>query len=183
MQNCKLCQEVIAFHEGLKGKRAGLTKILFVAHRPDKRILEPTLPFSEEYEQALFNSQTGKEVSRILEYCGMGWQDIYWTNIFKCVLRGDRNPTPEEYGNCFGVFEQQVKEFKPKKIVALGSTVYGLMFPEQAKEKPSQKMWCQTLQFNGLPVLIFPHPSRIWYKQQKEREQRFYQDVKRFLSS
>lgn len=95
---CQLCSGAYGFNPGLLGKNASQTGIMFILHRPDERAVS-TLG-EESYETALRDARTGKTLSGMLGYCGLTWNDIFLTNLFKCVLLNDRQPSKEEYERC-----------------------------------------------------------------------------------
>lgn len=192
MFNCSLCSEASNPHFGLRGKRADLAKLLIVAHRPDVRISVPVLPGHDEYETTLMESKTGRQLVEMLDFCNLGIDDIYWTNIFKCCLPKtgrkvkegmppDRSPRREEYSACFNShFLQQFQEFNPRAVVALGRAVYSIMFPEEKRKFSEAED--STLCFQDKLTLIFAHPSTFWYYSRERREKDYYQVLKDFLT-
>lgn len=70
----------------------------------------------------------------LLNYCRLGWEDIFWTNLFKCVFDENKVPTKKEYKLCLeNQLNIQIESLKPKLIVALGSQVYETLFPRLSK--------------------------------------------------
>lgn len=180
---CDLCgEDATGFQEGSKGKRADITKILFVLHKPDSRIMQGVLGGFDPYLTVLSRTKTGAELSRMLNHCELTLENIYITNIFKCTLSGDRLPTKKEYKNCLEFFNNEVAEFDPKKLVAFGSMVFNLMFPDSEKQHNHKGVWAKEFCYKGRPVFILPHPSKTYYYSEEKRVQRFYNPLKTFLS-
>ncbi len=180
---CGLCNNVIAFHDGIKGKNSDITKLLFVLNCPDKRILQKALPGFDDYETALFSTKTGLELNNIIDYCSLTFDDVYITNIFKCVFSSDKKPSEYEYKRCHdNVFKKQVESFMPKKIVVFGGSPYRAMFPNLAAEYVSDDLYGRYGFYNdSFPVLIMPHPSRIWAYLDKHKRERFYDKINGFI--
>jgi len=177
--DCDLCEEAFSYHPGVKGENADLTKILFVLHRSDSR--EPQPRSSATYREALLKSQTGKVLTEMLEFCDLTIEDIYLTNVFKCLLPKDREPRAKEYKSCIKVLEEQVTDFDPKKILVFGRKSYEHMFPEIAKQNSYKKMVMKALDFNGVPSLVSYHPSWMWSFKPKKRKGH-YKKIKKFLT-
>jgi len=178
-KECSLCKDAFNFHIGLKGKNSDRTKLLFIANKPDSRILEKVLPNFDSYEMALLSTKTGKMTYQMLRYCGLRFDDIYWTNVFKCVLPDDRNPRKKEYENCFNNhLKKQIVDFKPKKIIAPGEMPYRLMFPDKGNHTSSL---IYTFDYKGIPVFIMPHPGKIGYYSEIRREEEFYEALESFI--
>jgi len=159
IMKCSLCSSASNFHLGLKGKRADKTKLLFVLHCPDKRVVN-LFSGDEGYRVALQASKTGGIILSILEHCGLSFDDIYLTNAIKCCLHKDRDPRKKEYENCSHVFRMQVQDFQPRAIVSFGEA-YRVMFPDMIG-KGLESSIGQVKEYNGARTLIEYHPSRIW---------------------
>lgn len=180
---CNICEGSSNFHEGLKGSKSDETKVMFVAHKPDKRVQNLVLPIFDPYEVVLSRTKTGKNMGALLNYCGLSLDDLFWTNIFKCVL-DDREPTKEEYLNCFEFhLKNQIREFNPNSIVALGSFVYRIMFPDDSKILNHSARIGAILHYEGIQTLIYPHPQKIRPPYcNKTREEDLFNIMKGFLS-
>ena len=186
---CNICEGSSNFHEGLKGRKSDKSKIMFIAHKPDERVLHLVLPIFDSYEVVLSSTKTGKNMGTLLNYCDLSWDDLFWTNLFKCVLNKKeltskkREPTSKEYIACFeNYLKNQIKEFNPKYIVALGSSVYRVMFPESFKEKNHSKSVGKILFYEGFKTLIYPHPQKIRPPYcTKIREKELFNMMKEFL--
>ncbi len=181
MEICSKCEDVSFFHKGLKGSNSDKSKIMFVAHKPDGRVRDLVLPIFDSYEVALANTKTGKNMNALLNYCNLSWKDIYWTNLLKCVF--DIEPTKKEYQTCFGVhLKNQIREFNPNFIIALGSQVYEVMFPEDAKILNHSSRIGAILQYEEIQTLIYPHPQKIRPPYcSKDREKYLFELMRGFL--
>lgn len=174
MENCNLCKRTLGFHEGIKGINYEKTKLMFVANKPDERILELVLPIFDSYDIALSNTKTGKNMKSLLDYCNLCWDDIFWTNLFKCVLEKNKIPSKAEYKNCLeNHLNIQIESLKPNLIVALGAQVYKALFPELAKRFKHEEMIGRTYFYKNVETLIYSHPQKIkppYCNKKKQRE-------------
>jgi hypothetical protein len=159
---CGKCDGATYFHYGLKGKNADERKLLFVLHRPDDRIAEPAIALFDQYESALLHSDTGKNLSRLLRNCGIGWEDIYLTNVYKCVLEKNRAPSPEEYQNCLdNQFDEQLGVFNPRKMILFGQGTAKALFPEMVADNKFEQLEGVVSRYRGWQCLILPHASKM----------------------
>lgn len=187
MTVCTLCEDAYNFFEGLKGKNADETKLLFILHRADERITNPTL-FSENYKVALGKTNTGKVLAQLLNYVNLTIDDIYLTNVYKCLLprktkskhfRSDgRKPTKKEYANCKTILDKQIEDFAPKKMVLFGEPAYNVVIGQNDYERD---LLVPNLNYKNIPVLLLEHPGKIWWENPQNRELGHYQWLKEFL--
>ena len=99
------------YNPGIIGANYNNSRIMFVLHRSDARVLETEkpvdtglmlfnaneLPSEDYYKQALRKSDTGRLLRWMNGYCGINEDDVYITNLFKCLLPDDKNPREKEY--------------------------------------------------------------------------------------
>lgn len=169
------CEGAYAYNEGLKGTDADITKLLLVMHRSDSRALRPSL--FDDYQIALMESQTGKTLAQILRFSNLSWEDIYLTNVFKCILP-NRDPSREEYRKCAEVLEEQVLEFNPTKLVCFGHIAYPVMFSDFYGFGEAVG---QTHHYNGISTLVSYHPGKLW-RFPPEQRTKHYENIADFLS-
>jgi len=170
---CGSCESAFCYFEGLKGKNSGLTKIMFVANRSDSRALSPE--WGSSYMTALLASKTGKILTEILAYSCLSFEDIFLTNVYKCLLPDDREPRAQEYKNCRTVLEAQIAEFSPKKIVTLGQKAYCQLFPEESLKVLHRDAVGQMMSYHDTPTLVFLHPREVWYLPREEKNEKYSQ--------
>lgn len=143
-------------------KNANKTRLMFIANRADDRILEPTLFGPLGHKPALHESESGKALNHILRKNNLNFDDIYFTNVFKCLLPNNREPTKQEYNVCAHHLEEQVKQINPKAIVCCGRKAYESIFHEMAEIQDFNEAINHTfLAYSLIPTLITYHLSRI----------------------
>ncbi len=171
------CKGAFSYSHGIKGRNAD--KILFVLNRADSRLLQQSL-FNNTHLEALIKSPTGKAFREIVDYCNLSFDDIYITNLFKCLLLGDRTPAKKEYERCAKVLEEQVRDFAPLRIIAFGSRVYESMFPMESASKNFEKMVSEVLYYQNTPTLVSNHPCKLCSIISKTKE-KHYRIIEEFL--
>jgi uracil-DNA glycosylase family 4 len=179
---CNRCERAVEQMPSLMGENFDETRVMFVLHKPDRRVDEVLFRDEEDtaYKMALWTSKTGSQVSKLLEYCGMTSEDVLLTNLFKCTLPGRAKPRKEEYQNCLKNLELQVETHAPRKIIGFGSLVYKAMFPGNGSVTEAVG---ETIDYNGVPTLIVNHPSKWWAFLDPLRAEREYEKVRKFLET
>lgn len=184
MDKCNLCQDATDFHPGLRGRNADSTKLLVVMHKPDSRISVPILISEiDPYVSALLNSRTGENLTRLLGACGLGLEDVYLTNVFKCVLSGNREPNQEEYSACLHNLEEQINEFQPRSIITSGGIPYSLLSRNAIGKKHYSNSQGEIRKHNtGTPMLVLPHFSALCVPMASQwEEKRNFEAAQKFV--
>ena len=192
IEDCSFCKDVLVCLEGLKGENADESKLMIVLNQPDDRILQPVFPGFDAYEIALMETQTGKQLNKMLEYNELSLDDVYLVNAYKGILpKGDRQrnfehskiPRVNQYKTCIeNQLDKQIKEFIPKGIVACGGYVFDAMFGDNI-DFGFMATEGNTLRYKDVSTLIYPHPSRIWSMKNEKIRERYYVILKNFLQT
>jgi uracil-DNA glycosylase family 4 len=186
---CNLCEGSKIFHYGLKGSNSDNTGLLWVLNKPDLRV-NNLWEGDERYRIALHGTNTGRVVEEALQFCGLSYEDIYLTNVFKCVLKEDRKPSRDDRRRCLDSFFQiQLSLFNPSEMVAFGAHVFETLFPKLVTKSRKHQDYIGTVQdYQGIPILVANHPSWIWSlnpmratgKGSTEAQREHYQMIKEF---
>ncbi len=89
---------------------------------------------------------------------------VYIANVLKCRPPGNRNPKPEEVGQCLPYLERQVALLKPKMILAMGRfAVQALLRDAQpdVDTTPLGKLRGRVYQYQNVPVVVTYHPAYV----------------------
>jgi DNA polymerase len=175
---CSLCEGAFSFNYEYKGKNSDKTKLLFVANRSDSREPEPHKPLT--YLDALLKSYSGIFLQEILGHCGITMEEIWFTNIYKCKLPNDREPRKNEYTACLGLFDLQLEEFNPKKIMVFGRKSFCTLFPELSDNY--KEYISKTIKYKDYPILLSYHLASIPSNVGNLGKRKVYYDkIKQFL--
>lgn len=147
---CTLCPELASTRTqtvfGVGNPRA---KIMFVGEAPGA---------DEDKQGEPFVGRAGKLLDKIIEACQLKREEIYIANILRCRPPGNRNPTPEEAGNCRGFLDAQIEIVDPDYIVCWGSVAAKNLL---SSELPIGKMRKQFYEYGRAKVLCTYHPSYL----------------------
>ena len=85
-------------------------------------------------------------------------QDVYIANIVKCRPSGNRNPHPDEAGQCAPYLERQIELIQPKLIIALGKVAaQNLLHTDAAIASLRGRLH----EHSGIPVIVTYHPAYL----------------------
>jgi DNA polymerase len=101
----------------------GRTQVVFGAGNPDARLMfVGEAPGADEDAQGEpFVGRAGQLLTKIIQSIGLERSDVYIANVIKCRPPGNRNPEPDEVGECQPFLFRQIDLIKPRVIVALGT--------------------------------------------------------------
>lgn len=132
--------------------------------------------FDEDRQGQPFVGAAGQLLNRIIVACGFKREDVYVCNICKCRPPGNRQPLPDEAGNCREFLERQLELVRPQFICALGATA--------AQNLLGTSMSIGRLrgcfqQYRGIPVMCTYHPAFLLRTPERKRD--VWEDMKRLL--
>ncbi|MGV8171708.1 MAG: uracil-DNA glycosylase family protein [Candidatus Woesearchaeota archaeon] len=193
INRCSL--ETFNYNPGIIGKNYDKHRIMFVLHRSDDRAnpengnkldaqLSIDLGLGEVtnnmiYSKALKESDTGRILGWLLRDSGLTYEDVYITNLFKCLLPDDRNPKYTEYVSCTNLLKNQIISAAPKKIVVFGGQSLKYMFPETDRTNLGSIV-SEKKSYEGIPSLIMYHPRRI-HDLKKDKQIQYLKTIREFI--
>ena len=76
-----------------------------------------------------FTGPAGMELDRFLKAIRISREDIYLTNLVKCVPPGNEDPVPEVIKRCSHYLEQEIVQVQPSTIVTVGGVALHYFLP------------------------------------------------------
>jgi uracil-DNA glycosylase family 4 len=126
-----------------------------------------------------FVGQAGQLLNRIIAACGFGREEVYICNIIKCRPPGNRQPLPDEAGNCREYLERQLELVRPRFLCALGTTAAQNLLGTRAS---IGKLRGRFFDFKSIPVLCTYHPAALLPGRSPERKKDVWEDMKKLLT-
>jgi DNA polymerase len=123
-----------------------------------------------------FVGPAGQLLNRIIAACGMKREEVYICNIVKCQPPGNRQPLPDEAGNCREYLERQLELIRPKFICALGATAAQNLLGTSLS---ISRLRGRFQDYRGIPVMCTFHPAYLLRSPEKKRE--VWEDMKALL--
>jgi DNA polymerase len=118
-------------------------------------------PGAEEDRQGEpFVGRAGQLLTSMLKAIGLRREDVYIANVLKCRPPGNRDPKPEEAGQCRGYLERQIELVSPSIIVAVGRiAAQNLLATDTALARLRGKV--HALGPRGWPLVVTYHPAYL----------------------
>ena len=149
--NCTRCAELAATR----------TQTVFGVGNPAARLcFFGEAPGADEDRQGEpFVGRAGRLLDDIItKGMGLRREDVYILNVLKCRPPGNRNPSPEEVGNCFQFFERQLEAIQPEFLCCLGAVA--AMNLLQTTE-PIGRLRGRFHNYRGIRVIATYHPAYL----------------------
>ena len=114
----------------------------------------------EDRQGEPFVGRAGQLLTSMLKAMGFAREDVYIANVLKCRPPGNRDPKPEEAGQCRGYLERQIELVAPTLIVAVGRiAAQNLLATDTALARLRGKV--HTLGARGWPLIVTYHPAYL----------------------
>ena len=105
-----------------------------------------------------FVGRAGQLLNAMLFAIGLKREEVYIANVLKCRPPGNRDPQPDEVGQCEPYLIRQIELIQPRLIVALGRhAAHSLL----KTEVPLGKLRGQRLSYHGTPLIVTYHPAYL----------------------
>jgi uracil-DNA glycosylase family 4 len=175
VENTRLLSQIIApyVHESLNYK-------LLPEHReiPKRPLEQTTEPFYDSFE-VLPALDRYNRLCRTVYCIGVEKYENFITHsgvVHNCRPPGNRQPLPDEAGNCRAFLERQLELVRPKFICALGATAAQNLLGTSI---PIGMLRGSFQDYRGIPVLCTFHPAYLLRTPEKKRE--VWEDMKKLL--
>ena len=133
-------------------------RIMLIAQAPGKE---------EDREGRMFIGPSGKVLDELLNEAGVERQEIYMTNLIKCMLPKYRKPKEDEIKACSYYLDEEIKLINPKVLVPLGYYAtryifqkYGISLPPKAE---FSSVFGKLFLAGDKKILPLPHPASLLY--------------------
>ncbi len=127
-------------------------------------------PGAEEDRQGEpFVGRAGKLLDAMLQAVGLAREKVFIANILKCRPPNNRDPRPEEAGQCRAYLHRQIELVAPKLILVVGRiAAHNLL----NTDTPVGKLRGKVHRYEGtaIPVIVTYHPAYLLRKPQDKRK-------------
>ncbi len=158
LQNCQLCDLHKTRLNALAGEGNIHARIMLIAQAPGEL---------EDKENRMFIGPSGIMLDKLLQQSHISREEIYITNLIKCILPQNRRPKQREIMACSKYLNMEIAEIKPRILAPLGYFATKYLFEKYALTKFTKKEF-PTLLGNKFKVedkIIYPlsHPASLLY--------------------
>lgn len=171
VSGCTRCPELAATRtQTVFGVGPVGAEIVFVGEAPGA---------DEDRQGEPFVGAAGQMLNRIIAACGMKREDIFICNILRCRPPGNRQPKPEEAGNCREYLERSIALVRPKVICCWGAVAAQNLL--QTKTGIT-RLRGRFYDYQGIPVLCTFHPAALLEGRSPEKKKDVWEDMKLLLA-
>ncbi len=121
---------------------------------------------NEDREGRMFIGEAGHVLNELLETAGIRREEIYLTNILKCMLPKNRRPSQTEIRACNGYLVEEMALVNPEVIAPLGDYATRTVLKHFRLPRPQSKG--EFINFSGkifskddYKILPLPHPAAL----------------------
>ena len=114
-----------------------------------------------------FVGRAGELLDKMIEAMGWSRQSVYVANILKCRPPGNRNPQPDEIGQCMPFLKAQIGSIAPRIIVALGRPAANQLLGVDA---PISALRGKFHDRHGTKVMPTFHPAYLLREPDRKRD-------------
>ncbi|MHC1573884.1 MAG: uracil-DNA glycosylase [Candidatus Syntropharchaeales archaeon] len=167
IKSCRKCRLSETRKNALCGEGDLNADLMLIAQAPGER---------EDNEGRMFIGPSGKVLDKLLKIAKIDREEIYMTNLIKCMLPGYRRPRPDEIEICGRYVDQEIELIDPVILAPLGYYAtrytferYGLLLP--AKGEFHRVFGEIFLSDDGSSKIIpLQHPAALLYNPSIEEE-------------
>ena len=158
IKECKKCRLSETRMSAICGEGNLNAKIMLIAQAPGEK---------EDKEGKMFIGPSGKVLDELLSKAGIRRDEIYMTNLIKCMLPKYRKPKEDEIKACSYYLDEEIKLINPKILVPLGYYATCYIFQRYNLQLPSKaefsSVYGKLFLAKDKKILPLPHPANLLY--------------------
>jgi len=158
INKCRKCRLSETRTNALCGEGKIDSKLMLIAQAPGEK---------EDKEGRMFIGPSGKVLDELLKMAFINREEIYMTNLIKCMLPKYRKPKEDEIENCSRYLSKEIELINPKVLVPLGYHSTKYIFKRYTGPLPSKKefhtVYGKLFLAGDKKVLPLSHPAALLY--------------------
>ena len=159
VRSCARCRLAATRTHVLCGEGNLDTRMLLVALSPGAR---------EDASNKMFIGPSGPILDRLLGAAGITRNQIYMTNVIKCLLPKNRRPKLVEIETCYSFVKREIEIVRPSVVVPLGYYATRTILTAYHANPPAARddfrpLYATLIVSDGQAIFPLPHPSFLLY--------------------
>ena len=158
IKECEECRLAETRINALCGEGKLDAKLMLIAQAPGEK---------EDREGKMFIGPSGKVLDELLNAAGISRQEIYMTNLVKCMLPKYRKPKQDEIEACSNYLNKEIELINPKILVPLGYYANRYIFEKYDISLPPKiefsSVYSKLFLAGDKKILPLPHPAVLLY--------------------
>jgi len=165
IRGCKKCRLSETRTNAICGEGNLNAKIMLIAQAPGEK---------EDREGKMFVGPSGKVIDELLNEAGIKRDEIYMTNLIKCILPKNRKPKQDEIEACSHYLNEEIKLINPKILAPLGYYATCYIFKKYNLPSPSKaefsSIFGKLFLAEDKKILPLPHPATCLYNPEFKKD-------------
>lgn len=165
IKECRKCRLSETRSNALCGEGDINSRVILIAQAPGEK---------EDRDGKMFIGPSGKVLDELLEKSGVSREEIYMTNLIKCMLPGYRKPKQDEIDICSQYLEREIEIIGPSILVPLGYYAtryifnrYNILVPTKSE---FNNVYTRGFLLNGKKVFPLQHPASVLHNNSVREE-------------
>jgi len=158
IRGCKRCRLSETRMNAICGEGNLNAKIMLIAQAPGEK---------EDKAGRMFVGPSGEVLDELLSSAGIRRDEIYMTNLIKCMLPRYRKPKQDEIEACSSYLDKEIELINPKVLVPLGYYAIRYIFQKYKIQVPSKvefpKVFGKLFLAENRKILPLAHPASCLY--------------------
>lgn len=177
IRKCRKCRLWKTRMHALPGEGNISSKLVLVAQAPG---------YNEDREGTMFIGPSGKKLDEIFTEIGVEREEIFMTNILRCVLPKGRRPRQDEIEACTPYLDREIDLINPKIISTLGYFAARYVFKKYGIENELRfpEVCGRVFSSNDKTIVPLRHPAALLYDNSLYRKMvKNYSELRKLLDS
>lgn len=177
IRNCKKCRLWETRAHALPAEGNISSKLMMIAQAPG---------YTEDRKGKMFIGPSGKKLDELLGEADIAREDVFMTNLLRCVLPHNRRPHPDEIEACTRYLDREIDLVNPTVISTLGYFPAKYIFEKFGIEDKLEfpEVCGKVFSVEGKKIIPLGHPAALLYDNSIERRMtENYKELKRLLDS
>ncbi|MCK4474652.1 uracil-DNA glycosylase [Candidatus Bathyarchaeota archaeon] len=174
---CRKCRLWKTRMHALPGEGNISSKLVLVAQAPG---------YNEDREGTMFIGPSGKKLDEMFTEIGVEREEIFMTNILRCVLPKGRRPRQDEIEACTPYLDRGIYLINPKIISTLGYFAARYIFKKYGIENELRfpEVCGRVFSSNDKTIVPLRHPAALLYDNSLYRKMvKNYRQLRKLLDS
>jgi uracil-DNA glycosylase family 4 len=155
IRECKQCRLWETRINALPGEGNCNARVMLIAQAPGE---------NEDREGRMFIGPSGKKFDELLQEADVSRQEVYVTNLVKCMLPKYRKPKQDEIQTCTQHLNEEIRLINPSVIATLGYYATKYIFNKYQIQPPNfSKKYGNLFLADNRKILPLRHPAALLY--------------------
>ena len=174
IRQCHKCRLSKTRTNAICGEGNPNAKLMLIAQAPGE---------NEDREGRMFIGPSGKVLDELLRASNTERDNLYMTNLIKCMLPKYRKPKQDEIDICSGYLDREIELINPEILVPLGHYATNYIFKKYSLPLPSKQefytIYGKLFLSGDKKILPLQHPAAMLYHPQiKDEMKKNYHKLK-----